>query len=168
VPPRIRQAAVEGALGFTGWVLAAAVSAIALVPLPGRAEPLDPLFGYWLLDTEAAIVKIFACREGACGDIVWLREPRDAGGAPKRDRRNPDVAKRDQPLCGIALIRGLQQTGTGAWERGSIYNPRDGSSYALEAKVRGMDTLDLRGYLGIPLLGRTKIWTRTSGDRGGC
>lgn len=132
------------------------------------ADAPDPIFGYWLIESKAAIIKIGPCPSGACGEIAWMREPRDSAGALKLDRGNPDAALRGRPLCGLPLITGLRRTGPGTWQSGSIYDPRGGSVYSASAIVRDGDALELRGYLGLPLLGQSRTWTRTTDARGGC
>ena len=53
---------------------------------------------------------------------------------------------------------------TTKWEDGWIYDPDSGSTYTAEMHLEGPDTLKLRGYLGISLLGQTQVWTRESGE----
>jgi len=44
--------------------------------------------------------------------------------------------------------------------RGTVYDPTKGSNYKCTITLKGNDTLDLRGYIAIPLLGRTEKWSR--------
>ena len=131
-------------------------------------ESADPVFGFWLTANQRAIIEIAACGEQACGNIVWMEEPLDHDGQPKTDRNNPDEALRDQPLCAIQLIGKFRNAGTGAWSGGSIYNPRDGQTYSASMELRDEATLELRGFLLLPLFGQTQAWTREAGNRGGC
>ena len=48
----------------------------------------------------------------------------------------------------------------GRWRDGTIYDPASGRTYSAEARLDGPDRLLLRGYIGIPLIGRTATWTR--------
>jgi uncharacterized protein (DUF2147 family) len=128
----------------------------------------DPVFGFWLTANQRAIIEIVACGERACGYIVWQQEPLDGDGQRKTDSNNPNEAQRDRPLCAIQLLGKFRNTGTGAWSDGSIYNPRDGQVYSASMKLRDNDTLQLRGYLLLPLFGQTELWTREPDNRGGC
>jgi uncharacterized protein (DUF2147 family) len=68
--------------------------------------------------------------------------------------------ERGKPVLGLALIKGMQRKGDD-YENGTIMDPRDGSVYrALMKLVDGGQKLEVRGYLGISLFGRTQTWNR--------
>lgn len=54
------------------------------------------------------------------------------------------------------------------WEAGSIYDPQSGHTYQANITLKDSDHLQLRGYLGIPLLGATQVWTRVAQDQPRC
>lgn len=128
----------------------------------------DGLTGVWLTGKKKAAIRIYDCGEGLCGRIVWLKKPLDKTGRLKRDKNNPDVASRNQPLCGVVILRGLELRKPGDWGGGTIYNPQDGQTYAGSIKVESKDTLMVRGYLGIPLLGKTEVWTKMEEPADSC
>ena len=47
---------------------------------------------------------------------------------------------------------------------GRVYNPRDGKTNRIEMKVLDRETLKIRGYIGIPLLGQSQICKRAHGE----
>ena len=115
--------------------------------------------GVWLIDNEAA-VQIFDCRNLLCGRILWLSIPRDPQSRLDRDKKNPEPALRQRPLCGLTILWGLRPTGPDRWTDGWFYNPDDGDTYNISAELRSADTIDARIYLGDPLLGKTKTLHR--------
>lgn len=144
--------------------------ALFLCGFAGRAEAADPR-GVWLVDNQVA-VELFLCNDGLCGRIVGLAEPRDDAGQPKHDRRNPDPALRQRPLCGLGVLSGLKPVGPGRWEGGSFYNPQDGHRYSASVRMQSDSRLIARFYVGLSLLGQSRTLTRiadTDAPRGlGC
>lgn len=48
----------------------------------------------------------------------------------------------------------------GSWEEGAIYDAKNGKTYSCIIKQKDSNTLEVRGYMGISLIGRTVEWTR--------
>ena len=141
-------------------VAMAAIAGSLALPFTGHGS-VDPVFGYWQTANGRAIVEIAPCGAEACGRMVWLSNPVDDAGAPKRD-----VSGR--PLCGIALVSGLEREAPGRWEDGEIYNPKSGQTFGAQIESLDVNSLEVRGYAAVPLLGKSQVWKRASGDRGGC
>ncbi len=72
-------------------------------------------------------------------------------------------ARKDQPVLGMTIISGAKQNAgdKGVWDGGEILDPNNGKTYKVQMKpVDGGKTLEVRGYVGMPLLGRTQTWNR--------
>lgn len=116
--------------------------------------------GLWLTQEGDAHVRVSSCGQGLCGQIVWLSEPNDERGKPKLDDKNPDPALRDRAVIGLKILDGFHPDpeDPSRWVDGSIYDPKSGNSYSANITVNQDGSLYLRGYVGIPLLGRTAVW----------
>lgn len=69
--------------------------------------------------------------------------------------------RHDQPWLGLQIIRGMKPAGDNKYVDGTILDPRDGNVYdAMMTLTPDGQTLVIRGYLGISLLGRNEYWTR--------
>jgi uncharacterized protein (DUF2147 family) len=146
------------------------VSAACIIAVrPVLAASADPV-GRWYAEGGAAIVEIAPCGEALCGRVVWLRSPLDEEGCELRDKNNSDPALRNRQLIGLQILGGLVASDEepGSWRGGTIYDPVSGNTYRCRLELDGDDRLHLRGYLGIPLVGRTTTWTRVGGEKTKC
>jgi glucan biosynthesis protein C len=153
--------------------VALAASAAAVLPvvvglsLPARGAAATPV-GLWYAEGGAAQVAIAPCGSELCGRVVWLRSPFDEDGCDLRDRHNPDPTLRSRRVMGLEVLQGLTPRPNGTWASGSIYDPATGNTYTCHLVLDGDDRLRLRGYVGIPLLGRTTTWTRVGTENRMC
>lgn len=71
-----------------------------------------------------------------------------------------DGANKNQPVLGMVILRGLRRSGD-EYIGGEILDPETGSVYRSKIKLaEGNSKLNVRGYIGIPLIGRTQTWIR--------
>lgn len=97
------------------------------------------------------------------GKILELlnRSPEDIA----RDGEQPVCARctdarKDQPLVGMVIMTGVTQDGD-TWDGGRILDPKNGKTYKVSLKVtNGGQNLEVHGYIGFSLLGRTQTWER--------
>jgi uncharacterized protein (DUF2147 family) len=136
--------------------------ALMLTAGPAAAEAI----GRWATEDQSGHIEIARCGEKLCGTLVWLAEPTNAAGEPVTDRHNPDLDLRDRPVLGLTIVSGMEPARRrNVWENGSIYDPQSGNTYRARMTLADQRTLQLRGYLGVPLLGRTSTWTRVPETR---
>ena len=132
-----------------------------------RASAASPV-GIWYAEGGAAQVAIEPCGAELCGRVVWLRSPLDEEGCDLRDRNNPEPSLRDRKVEGLEVLRGLVSQGNGTWAYGRIYDPASGNTYTCHLTLDGNDRVRLRGYIGIPLIGRTTTWIRVGTENRLC
>jgi uncharacterized protein (DUF2147 family) len=139
---------------------------LILPPASARAVDADSIIGFWNTQDKDALFEIYKCGSLYCGNISGLEEPnypptdKLTPDAPKVDRANPDPALRDRTLVGLPLISGFYYEGDNSW-KGMIYNPEDGQTYKCKFSMAGENRLEVRGYIFVPLLGRSQTWTRS-------
>jgi uncharacterized protein (DUF2147 family) len=121
----------------------------------------DRVCGVWLTEEGKAQVEIYRCGEQYCGKIIWLREPMK-DGKPVCDDKNPDVELQTRPVMGMILMEGFTYDEDGEYTGGTIYDAESGDTYTAKMELVNGNTLDLRGYILIPLLGRTTTWVRVT------
>ncbi len=133
----------------------------------------DKIVGLWSTPRNDCKIEIFKNGSKYCGRIAWLKEPLypsddDGGmaGRPVVDRENPNPNLRSRSLIGLQLIEGLTYIGKNVWEKGTIYNPDNGKTYKCKMILSALNRLEVRGFVGIPLLGATSIWTRQTESPG--
>lgn len=70
---------------------------------------------------------------------------------------------KDKPVLGLQIVRGVKANASdpGLWDGGEILDPNKGKTYKVRLKpIDGGSKLEVRGYIGAPLLGRTQTWLR--------
>ena len=119
----------------------------------------DAICGEWVTADGKARVLISRCEELYCGKIIWLKEPLK-DGKEVVDYKNPDEKLRTEPVLGLVIVRNFEYDGEDEWTGGKVYDPESGDTYSGKIKMLEDGTLKLRGYVLIPLFGRSEIWTR--------
>jgi uncharacterized protein (DUF2147 family) len=146
---------LEQAFGFVALLLV----------LPNLAHADDPS-GLWWVDRGSAKVEITRSGDELRGRIVWLRSPFGMDGCPLRDTENRDPEMRDRPVLGLEIVRGLiESEEEGVWTGGEVYEPDSGRSFRCTLELDGPDRLQIRGYIGFRLLGRTTTWFRVGSEQ---
>lgn len=147
---------------------AAMLVVLAGFALAARRSLAETPLGVWYAEGGAAKVGIERCGDELCGRVLWLRSPLDEDGCPLRDQYNPDLALRDRTVEGLEILRGLKPREDGTWVDGRIYDPASGHTYNCQLVLDGDDRIRLRGYIGVPLIGRTTTWTRVGAEQRIC
>lgn len=123
----------------------------------------DAVCGKWLTESKKAKVEIVRVGNVYNGKIYWLKEPLNKQGEPKKDVNNPEESKRNAPLLGLELIKGFKYDEDNVYKGGEIYDPENGKTYSCKMTLsKDGKTLEVRGFIGISLFGRTQVWTRVT------
>ncbi|NBP45679.1 MAG: DUF2147 domain-containing protein [Betaproteobacteria bacterium] len=162
------------ARNFSAWIAATLITLNALAqtppappvsPNPASPANLSSPVGLWkTIDDKTgqprSVVRIEANGQELVGFIHQRLDPK---AKPDAVCSSCPGDRLNQPIQGLNIIRGLKANPkeTNTWEGGTILDPENGSDYRLRIKlIEGGHKLELRGYVGTPLLGRTQVWLR--------
>jgi len=143
-------------------MLTVALSGLAAA-LPGMAAAQNTPVGLWKsiddeTKTEKSLVRITEAAGTLTGKIEKLMDP------TKQDAKCDKCsdARKDQPVLGMTIITGVRAgSDKTLWEGGEILDPNNGKTYKVSIKpIDGGKKLEVRGFIGAPMLGRTQTWIR--------
>lgn len=138
-----------------------AVTTIGIFASFAQTNNTDAIIGFWKTGDGKAIVEIFKQADKYSGKIIWLAEPNDPEtNKPKVDKKNEDEKLRTRPILGMVNLRDFKFIKNKLWEEGKIYDPKSGEDYSCTIKLINENTIEVRGYVGISLFGRTDTWKR--------
>ena len=123
-----------------------------------KAQSENAILGVWYNTEKTAKVEILKKGSAFIGKIVWLKDP-NPGGKPAVDKDNPETKLKSRPLMGLNLLEGLKFD-SGMWEDGTIYDPKTGKTYSCQVTLKSKEVLEVKGYIGFSLIGRTVEWTK--------
>jgi uncharacterized protein (DUF2147 family) len=120
-------------------------------PAPGVEGSID---GRWITATGNLEIDIAPCGAELCGKVARVLANRSMARAGKEMSTPP-------PALGLQILGGLAPSGPGEWT-GRIYDREKDTTYRCHVTRVAPDALDVRGYVGIPLLGRSQTWRRVA------
>ncbi|WP_426173589.1 DUF2147 domain-containing protein [Massilia sp. TWR1-2-2] len=142
-------------------IQAGLIAAVLAVP-SAWAQDASPVGMWKSIDDETgkpkAMIRITDNQGQLEGRIEKLFRPADQEQNPKCDKC--DGARKDQPMVGMMILSGLKKDGD-AYSGGEILDPANGKVYRSKATLKdGGKKLEVRGYVGAPMFGRSQTWVR--------
>ena len=132
--------------------------------LAAKAQNADRILGHYLTQDGDSQVTISKKTDGKYyGKIVWLKNPYRENGSIKLDDENPDEKLQKRTIMGLELLSGFgYDADDQEWENGTIYDPKSGSTYKcyMWFDKNNENVLNVKGYIGFSLIGRSVTWTR--------
>ncbi|PKP23090.1 MAG: DUF2147 domain-containing protein [Bacteroidetes bacterium HGW-Bacteroidetes-21] len=116
--------------------------------------------GKWITEEGKSVVEIYEQNGQYFGKIIWIKNPLNKDGKPLIDNKNPDLSQRGKEIKGLVFMKNFTFDGKNMWKDGNLYDPESGNTYSGYLKLKSQDILELRGYMGVSMLGRTSTWVR--------
>ncbi|MBO9732780.1 MAG: DUF2147 domain-containing protein [Chitinophaga sp.] len=121
-------------------------------------NPANSILGTWMNEEKTGKIEIYQSGNIYLGKLLWGIYMLDEKGNPRKDTKNPNPALRNREWPNMVMLTGFRYR-DGQWEGGEIYDATSGKSYRATMKVRN-GRLEIRGYVGISLFGKTIYWDR--------
>ena len=139
------------------WWISLALTCFTVVS--AWAQQANDIAGVWLNEEKDAKIEVYREGDDFFGKIIWIEDFANKAEEDKVDSKNPDPKLRTRSKMGLVILHDLKFDDD-EWSDGEIYDARSGKMYSLTATMDGMDVLNLRGYVGMSLFGKTTSWTR--------
>jgi uncharacterized protein (DUF2147 family) len=125
------------------------------------AQDADAVKGVWMNDEKDAKVEIYKSGNSYFGKIIWGKDMYEPDGkTSKKDSKNANAEMRNRSMINMVILSDFTFN-NGEWTGGELYNPKNGKTYKSKMKLTG-ENLEIRGYVGSPMFGKTTTWTRVS------
>jgi uncharacterized protein (DUF2147 family) len=142
-------------------IQASLIAAVLAIP-SAWAQDGSPV-GLWkTIDDESGKPKALIRITEAGGELTGKIEKLFRGST---EDQNPtcvkcEGARKDQPIIGMTIVSGLKKAGD-EYTGGEILDPNNGKVYKSKAELKdGGKKFSVRGYVGMPMFGRSQTWVR--------
>jgi uncharacterized protein (DUF2147 family) len=135
---------------------------VFLLGLFAASAPGQSVKGVWkTIDDKSgdpkSHVKIYEEGDKLYGKVVKLLP-----SVKEKNCKKCPGEKKGKPIEGMQIMWDLEQVEKGEWDDGEILDPGSGKVYSCKLWLEDEDTLKVRGYMGISLLGRSQTWYRVN------
>lgn len=118
----------------------------------------DQILGKWWTPEKDGKLEVYKTGSKYYGGIIWGKN------GTRKDTKNPDPSLRNQTIVGSTILKDfVYDAEDKVWNKGTIYDPNNGKTYDCKISLsRNQQEMNVRGYIGISLLGRTETFTRVT------
>lgn len=114
----------------------------------------NDVLGSYMVPSKDGAIQIYENNGKYYGKIILNKD------ASKLDLNNPDKEKQSRKVLGLNILNDFTFDGNGTWANGTIYDPKNGKTYSSEITRNENGDLNIRGFIGLSILGRTEIFTK--------
>jgi uncharacterized protein (DUF2147 family) len=136
------------------YFLATAILLTTLTHVVQAQVFADAILGEWSNQQADARFLIFKKDNRYYGKIVW------GSGTATKDVNNPNKQLQSRELIGLVILNNFEFNGKDKWQNGTIYDPKNGKTYDCVITLKSSTQINVRGYVGISMFGRTEVWTK--------
>jgi len=147
----------------TQFVIRTALALATVGAFGGAQAQMTPVGSWHTIDDKTGEIKslvVITESNGVLSGHVDKLLRKDADQKAVCDKCTDD--RKDKPVLGLEIIRAAKKAeGKDVWEGGNIVDPDNGTVYKLKlTPIDGGKKLEVRGFIGFALLGRTQTWVR--------
>jgi len=111
-------------------------------------DDAEKIVGVWLTEGRSSKIQIYKVEKEYFGKIIWL--------APSGKKEDLKV----KPTIGYQIFRKFTYENKNLWTGGQVSDPRSGMTVSGKMTLKDEKTLNVRGYVGSPMFGKTVVLTR--------
>ena len=115
---------------------------------------MNDILGSYMVPSKDGAIQIYENNGKYYGKIILNKD------ASKLDFNNPDKEKQTRKVLGLNILNDFTFDGDDTWENGTIYDPKNGKTYSCKITRNANGDLNIRGFVGVSMLGRTEIFTK--------
>ena len=112
------------------------------------ADEAEKIVGIWFTDDKTSKIQIYKSESQYFGKIIWM--------ASKESKEELKI----KPKVGYQIFRKFTFEGKNVWSGGQVSDPRSGMTVSGKMTLKDNNTLNVRGYVGAPMFGKTVILLR--------
>lgn len=117
----------------------------------------NSIVGKYMVPSKDGAIQISENNGKYYGKIILNKD------ASKLDVNNPDAEKQKRKVLGLNILNNFTFDGDDTWENGTIYDPKNGKTYSCKITQNANGDLNIRGFIGFSLLGRSELFTKIKG-----
>ena len=120
-------------------------------PLPSTklsADEAEKIVGVWFTDDKTSKIQIYKIDNQYFGKIIWLSS------------KENEAELKIKPKIGYQIFRKFVFEGKNVWSGGQVSDPISGMTVSGKMTLKNENVLNVRGYLGTPVFGKTVVLVR--------
>lgn len=145
----VNHAKIVSGIRYFSFILFAFLSIVSVA----QNKPSD-ILGNYLVPSKDGAIQIYETNGKYYGKIILNKD------ASKLDVNNPNTEKQKRKVLGLNILNDFSFDGDDTWQNGTIYDPKNGKTYSCKITRNEKGDLNVRGYIGISLLGRTETFVK--------